>query len=175
MKSQSPSQNSSESKTLATRDLKITLGSQVDGMGRFLGSTMASAMERDPLPFSGNVPGIPLPGDDNATRREHYEEIKEEQGTTNWPLTSVDESPSQRTSGGSLEDIENGLVPASTDHCRPNPDRERSCQSSHRARLFKRTRKDHTGYWDLLSIFRSGTGKFAGQSTTNSEKVSRVV
>ncbi|KAL8698364.1 MAG: hypothetical protein Q9201_006621 [Fulgogasparrea decipioides] len=70
--------SSKSSKRLATKDIKMTLGSQVDGQGRFINSTSVFAREEDWLEL-GQAAHNPSsfaqkPG---GTRREWYEEMME--------------------------------------------------------------------------------------------------
>ena len=171
MKSQSPSQDSSHNERLATRDLKITLGSQVDGMGRFLNSRIACTSEPNPLPFSGNISGVALSSDKNATRREQYEEIKEDRSAPNWPLNSDNERESESVTGRLCEDAEHGVIADSAEHSRPIREPGSALELPRRRRLFERLKTNRTGYWDILTVFRSGVGKSVSQSTANSEAV----
>jgi len=176
VKLQSPSGNSRNSAKLATKDLKITLGSQVDGRGRFLGHTVASinsAVGDGPLPFSGGIRSFPIADEQNATHREHYEETSESRQPHNWPLNSTDKRrPRSEFADPSSEDAELGLTPTSGYQKEVSNREDGTSNWSGWRKMLWRLDENRTGYWDLLSVFRTGRRRSMSQSILRSENVS---
>ncbi|KAL8688192.1 MAG: hypothetical protein Q9218_005838 [Villophora microphyllina] len=72
------SENSKQSKKLATKDIKMTLGSRVDGEGRFMNVTSVFATEDDWLKLGQAAHNPPnLARKPSGTRREWYEQMTE--------------------------------------------------------------------------------------------------
>ena len=172
VKPKSPSNRYSNANNLVTKDLKITLGSRVDGRGRFLGSTMDSTMEQGPTPFSENVHSISAADVRSPTHRELYEESEHRIPPSDWPLHAVAESQARSSDGDRChEDPELGLSTQLSSQHQSSLNQERpSDQAGWRKALSKLT-PHRAGYWDMLSIFRSDGGKSVPQSTSAPEKM----
>lgn len=92
--------SSESSKRLATKDIKMTLGSQVDGHGRFMNPTSVFARDEDWArlgQIAHNPPSLARKG--SATRREWHEGMAElkRQSLSSHPPSSMSRKPSVQT------------------------------------------------------------------------------
>ncbi|MCJ1376699.1 hypothetical protein MMC20_007944 [Loxospora ochrophaea] len=169
----SRSTNPSSAKRLATEDIKVTLGSRIDGKGHFMNPTSVFAMDPNRLPLSEAIHS-PLTSVDeaNATPRDHYEEIAEMQHAPARHLLSTGNPSFQSSTGDSPhEDAELGLVGQKLPPCE-----HLQASRSKPSRLGKlrgwiipqKSETARTGYWDILSLFRTAGAKSTVQSKTTS-------
>ncbi|KAL9009101.1 MAG: hypothetical protein Q9173_005838 [Seirophora scorigena] len=92
--------SSESSKRLATKDIKMTLGSQVDGHGRFMNPTSVIARDEDWARLGQMAHNPPSVGRKPAgTRREWHEGMAEikRQSLSSHPPTSMSRKPSVQT------------------------------------------------------------------------------
>ncbi|KAL8955204.1 MAG: hypothetical protein Q9193_006854 [Seirophora villosa] len=96
--------SSESSKRLATKDIKMTLGSQVDGRGRFMNPTSVIARDEDWARLGQMAHNPPSVGRKPAgTRREWHESMAESmaelkrQSLSSNPPTSMSRKPSVQT------------------------------------------------------------------------------
>ena len=107
-----PSSSDSSSKKLATKDIHMTLGSKVDGQGRFLNPTSVFAREEDWLKLgelAHNPPG--LARKPSGTRREQIErlaELKRQSLSSHPPMMIVKPLAHSRTRSLTVHDEEMG-------------------------------------------------------------------
>ncbi|KAL8836410.1 MAG: hypothetical protein Q9176_006349 [Flavoplaca citrina] len=107
-----PSSSDSSSKKLATKDIHMTLGSKVDGQGRFLNPTSVFAREEDWLKLgelAHNPPG--LARKPSGTRREQIEglaELKRQSLSSHPPMMIVKPLAQSRTRSLTVHDEEMG-------------------------------------------------------------------
>ncbi|KAL8980389.1 MAG: hypothetical protein Q9177_005895 [Variospora cf. flavescens] len=102
--------SSESSKRLATKDIKMTLGTQVDGHGRFMNPTSVFARDED---WARNPPSLARKA--SATRREWHEGMAElkRQSLSSHPPSTMSRKPSVQTHLKSLpvvHDEEKGVV-----------------------------------------------------------------
>ncbi|MCJ1455824.1 hypothetical protein MMC28_006181 [Mycoblastus sanguinarius] len=131
---QSSSSTSSNAKRLATRDIKITLGSRVDGKGLFLNPNSVFAAEQDGE--AHHLSNFDTRSD--ATRREYYEQPEVPQPE---PCHDEQHSSQGNTWGSSKDSTIEG------------PQRDVEPSSPDRPRWWKRSFSSRYGYWDITSFF----------------------
>lgn len=173
VKLQSPSGNSRNSAKLATKDLKITLvrRSMVEGVS--WDTRRPPSVGDGPLPFSGGIRSFPIADEQNAAHREHYEETSESRQPHNWPLNSTDKRrPRSEFADPSSEDAELGLTPTSGYQKEVSNREDGTSNWSGWRKMLWRLDENRTGYWDLLSVFRTGRRRSMSQSILRSENVS---
>lgn len=116
--------------------------------------------------FSPQTINVPEP-----THREHYEGMAEEQRShDNSPLASHDQHSRQSR-------IQNNS-PTTTNFRLPNSRQAPRTKPSHHGAWWKIQRQSNTnltGYWDVMSIFRTNTTTSPGQSKMQSESGSNAV
>ncbi|KAI4104921.1 MAG: hypothetical protein LQ345_007255 [Seirophora villosa] len=110
--------SSESSKRLATKDIKMTLGSQVDGHGRFMNPTRVIARDEDWARLGQMAHNPPSVGRKPAgTRREWHEGMAElkRQSLSSHPPTSMSRKPSIQTQARRLpvHDEEKGALQGS--------------------------------------------------------------
>ena len=164
-------------KRLATKDIKVTLGSQVDGRGRFLHPSSVFAAEPQWLPLSEVSRHSSTPPD-NATHREYYEEMTESQRLHALHLPSPQ---SDLALGGSYQirsptaadygPHEQAPVPKVKPRGRKSsawwkPSQKPSAQAAGHP---NGTSSVRTGYWDIMSFFRTDDRSSHGPSKVHSE------
>lgn len=92
-----PSSSESSSKRLATKDIKITLGSRIDGQGHFLNPTSVFAREEDWSKLGEATHNPPrLLREPSGTRREWHEgmaELKRQSLSSHQPTMFAKPSP----------------------------------------------------------------------------------
>lgn len=168
--SQSITPNSAQ--RLATSDVKVTLGSRVDGKGLFMNPESAFATERDP-PLPPSIARGPsgLTYQPGPTRREYYEDIAE-CPSLQYPPSIHDHSTQLSTSSCVLRDEELGVPTPSASQCEhSNFSRIQQSRFS-RIGWWKRPRHSdgaRTGYWEVMSFFRTGNVESPIQSKSASE------
>ncbi|KAL9001839.1 MAG: hypothetical protein Q9188_005198 [Gyalolechia gomerana] len=100
LRSRHRASSSDSSKRLATKDIKMTLGTQVDGQGRFLNPTSVFAREEDwvKLGQAAHNPAS-LHRKPSGTRREWHEDMAElkRQSQTSHPSMRMSTKPSVKT------------------------------------------------------------------------------
>ncbi|KAL8711208.1 MAG: hypothetical protein Q9220_004353 [cf. Caloplaca sp. 1 TL-2023] len=108
-----PSSSGSSSKRLATRDIKVTLGSRIDGQGHFLNPTSVFAREEDWLKL-GEAAHYPpsLSRKSSATRREWHEGMAElkRQSLSSHPPSATKSCFQTRSRNLSIHDEEAGVL-----------------------------------------------------------------
>lgn len=159
VKLQSSSSNPDDNEKLATRDIKITLGSRVDGQGQFLGSATAAWGEHGFRPLSApSIDGQAFVDERHSTRREGYEIMSIRQHPV-WHRPPVDQKAGETT----LWDPRPGY--AELGLATQSDEREGILRSSAKGK--ENSRKlcpDRRGYWDVLSVFRTGGVMSTAQS-----------
>ena len=145
-----PSSSSSSAKKLATKDVKVTLGSRIDGEGRFFttdtsGSVFAPGEEAWPLPRAVYSP----------TRRDEYEESPHFSQPTDQIPQSFYQGPSQDSSLDHPVANESFGDKSQDPYRHWPPDQESREESRGGWRWWRRGDAGQTGYWDLMSIFRT--------------------
>ena len=160
-KYQTRSSKPSTIKRLATKDIGISLGSRIDGRGHFLNSAtlFASDQQSSSQPES-NLKSLTNAAEPSATRREYYEEMIEIQKPPMGQPPQPNYPPTQETpSYFPVGDAELGLT---TRKASASEDRQ-SCEGNQggsskvgRWKMPWRSDAARTGYWDVLSIFRTG-------------------
>ncbi|KAL8628986.1 hypothetical protein Q9189_005327, partial [Teloschistes chrysophthalmus] len=109
----SSSEKSKSSKRLNTKDVKMTLGSRVDGQGRFVNVTSVFAREEDWLKLGQAAHNPPsLTRMPSATRREWYEQMTElkRQSLSSHPPTGTKSYMQAHVSKLPIQDEETGSV-----------------------------------------------------------------
>ena len=169
LRSNAPSSN----EKLGTGNMKITLGSRVDGKGHFLnpksifGTTQRSSdtyeVDHDPSPPA-------LKGD--QTRRAHHEYMAEARWAQKYPPASDDTRFAQtNASWATYQDAELGL-PTRTSVLDDAPELVTTHVKYNILRSLKvPSRSDHArkGYWNFLSIFDSIATRSTKQSGATSK------
>ena len=170
--SKTPGSNSSGTRRLATKDIKVTLGSRITGGGRFIDLENVLPTDPDWLPLSEVNRDLPTHADDarEPTRREYYEEELEEQHSqVRHPPSPHDHHPHQ--SGI------RSASPAATEHPK-NGRAQQQNQSSNSGnawwKMHRQPSTTRTGYWDIVSFFRTNTAA-SGPSKIQSESDSSAV
>ena len=162
--SKTPGSKSSSTKGRATKDIKVTLGSRVDGRGRFMTPASVLATNTNWLPLSEVPRDSPSLADNvqEATHRQYYEEVAEDQQSRVRHPPSAHEEHSQEIFG-----------PHNGERA-PKP-KPHSASGSAWWKQHRQSNTTRTGYWDLLSFLRSDTAMSSGQSKMHSESDSSVV
>lgn len=142
---------------LGTKDMRLTLGSKVDGKGRFMNSTRLPGENKPPTQMTGSDHFTPQPNaKSSATRRAYLEGAAEAQylsnlaGSTPWSPAAGPHFPLSNhdlTALPSFPEIEQGT------------DRRRTWWPHWQSR------EPTAGYWSVLSFFRSdNASRSTGQS-----------
>ena len=142
---------------LATRDMKITLGSRVNGRGHFMGSATATWAEHGSRPLSEPfIDGQAFADERHSTRRDDYEIMSIRQHPA-WPRPPMDQKAGETTLWDPRpRDAELGLATQS-DHHRKTSERDGILRSLAKGKKKSRKlRPDRRGYWDVVSVFRTG-------------------
>ena len=171
------STNSPNAERLATEEVRVTLGSRVDGRGRFLNSTNLFRADHQSLPLSEADPDPRPELDANpTTRRAYWEELKEAQQSINRPSTYIQSDPTQTNISWSTSgDAELGLSP------QPNPPSnlpdcsivKQSVISRLKPRKLPwRSSEARVGYWNILSLFGTGSASSTTPPRTYSKDAS---
>lgn len=177
--SNSTGSRSSSGKRLATKDIKVTLGSRVDGRGRFLNPASVSTAEADWLPLSEAARNSSTRTDtaSEATRREYYEEMAEKQWSRGGHSLSPQNHHTQRSSS---RNASHAVADFGLSTEEPVPETRRSSVGGsawwkyHRQSNTLRTgywdimSSFRTGYWDVISPFRTGNAMSSGESKMHS-------
>lgn len=173
--SNTPVSKSSSIGRLATKDVKVTLGSRVDGRGRFLNSTSVFATEPDWLPLSEVARNSSITTDNapDATNREYYEGLAEQQRSRG----RRSPSPHNNHTQGSYSQSGSQTV---AEFELPTKERESKTKQSRvsASAWWTRNRQSNTlrtGYWDIMSFFRMDSIMSRGQSKMHSESDSSAV
>ncbi|CAD6576229.1 MAG: hypothetical protein ASARMPREDX12_007798 [Alectoria sarmentosa] len=170
-----PHSKPSSAERLATKDIKVTLGSRVDGRGRFFNPETVFATEPKWLPLSeiARNPAVPADNATDATRREYYEEMAERQQSRGRRSPSPH---NQHTQGSYIQSAphavgEDGLP---TEGRAPKTKRG-SVGGSAWWKAHRQSNTPRTGYWDIMSFFRMDSAISPGQSKMHSESDSSAV
>lgn len=173
--SHTPDSKPSSTKRLAAKDIKITLGSRVDGRGRFLNPTSVFATEPDWLPLSEIARNSSIPAENapDATNRGYYEGMAEQQQSQvrHLPYPHNDHTQGSCIGSASHATAESGLP---TKGRAPKMKRG-SVGGSAWWKMHRQLLVPRTGYWDIMSLFRADSTKFPGQSKMHSESDSSAV
>lgn len=165
----------SGTKRLATKDIKVTLGSRIDGRGRFLNPTSVFATEPDWLPLSEVARNAPIPAENapDATHREYYEGIAEQQ------QCQIRHSPYPRddhTQGSCTRSASHAVTGSGLPTKGRGPKTMRSSVGgSAWWKIHRQSITPRTGYWDIMSFFRAESAISPGQSRMHSESDSSAV
>ena len=173
--SNTPSSKASNTRRLATKDIKMTLGSQVDGRGRFISPASIIATDPDWLPLSELTHNTPTHANNapEATHREYYEEMAEEQHSRIQYPPPPHDHHSQRSWNRSASHTTTELGYPKSGRA---PQTKQS-RNSGRAwwKIHRRSNTSRTGYWDIMSFFRTDVTMPLGQSKMHSESGSSAV
>ncbi len=147
--------NPSSVEKLATKDVKVTLGSRVDGRGLFLDPVSVFATGPDSSPVSG-VPNdqSSTVNENDATRREYYEGSGKRQQAPTFNTPTTYSHP---------EDVEVGL-PDTLERSQPSETKRSKFGWTTRWKTPWQSDQARTGYWDILSVFRMDGAKSSLQS-----------
>ena len=172
--SNTPSSRASNTRRLATKDIKMTLGSQVDGRGRFISPASVIATP-DWLPLSevGHNTSTHANNAPEATHREYYEEMAEEQHSRIQYPPPTQDHHSQRSWNRNAFHTSSELGYPKSGRA---PKTKQSIKSG-RAwwKIHRRSNTTRTGYWDIMSFFRTDVTRSLGQSQMHSESGSSAV
>lgn len=174
-KLQERSSDPNSGKRLATKDIRITFGSRVDGRGLFLDSSSAFAAEQRSLPapeIAHSSPKIrgeaPLDSESTRTRRDYYEGTAKSQHLPSRYSPSAESRSTQTATWDSFPKNVDAQVPAQAapQSGRFQSSRPKKSRDSWSAWWSRPLHSDHSekGYWDHLSIFRNGGTNSAMQS-----------
>lgn len=170
-----PRSKPSSTERLATKDIKVTLGSRVDGRGRFFNPESVFATEPKWLPLSeiARNPAVPADNATDATRREYYEEMAEQQQSRGRRSPSPH---NQHTQGSYIRSASHavGEVGLPTEGRAPKTKRS-SVGGSAWWKTHRQSNTPRTGYWDIMSFFRMDSAMSPGQSKMHSESDSSAV
>ena len=171
--SNTPDGKPSSNRRLATKDVKITLGSRVDGRGHFIHSTKVFATDPNSHSLAEGTLNSPTTTDSahDATRRDYHELVEEQQQSPSRYLPSPYDHHSQgsRTRSAPHAPTESGFA---IDEPAPKTKLGRIRDSTW-WRTHQRTNTTRKGYWDLMSFFRadltvsSGLSKLRPQSDSS--------
>ena len=161
---------SNSTKRVATEEIKVTLGSRVDGRGCFISLASVFPADSDWLPLSQVTGDSNIHADDASepTHREYYEEMIEEQRShIQYPPSSHCRHP-----------LQNGIESASPTTIKESrlprigraPKKEQSWWKIHR-----QPESSRTSYGDVPSFIRKGTAKSFRQSKMQSTGNSSAV
>jgi hypothetical protein len=167
--------NSGSSKRLATKDIKITLGSRINGRGHFLTSTGVFTKSDDWPPISEAVRNsLVCVNESDATRREYYETTENQDSSIQHPA-SVHSDPARANIECSLSpDVESGIALQRTspdDHPQSLSTKPRRFRGIGTWKLPWQS-ETHTGYWDIMSLFRTGNIASTSHQKSHSESPS---
>ena len=159
---------SSSTKRLATKDIKVTLGSQINGRGRFLNPGSVVATDADLLPHYDITRNSPTHADSavEITRRENYERRAEEQHSRVPRPPSLHDQCSQRSQiqVPTHPSTEVGLLErGGASRTKDNGDSDNAWWN-----ICRQPNTTHTDYWDVMSLFRSNTTTSPSRSKTHS-------
>ena len=155
----------SSTKRLAIEDVKVTLGSEIDGRGPLLHPASVFAAEPDWLSLSA-ISRHSSTRADNATRREYYEGLAEKQRSRalHSPAPQSDSIQGSSNQTVSPTGADSGLR---TQEAVPKAKR-----SSVGGSTWWKTSRDSntpTGYWDIMSSFRTKNRSSSAPTKMHSE------
>lgn len=167
--SNTPSTKPDSTERLATKDIKVTLGSRVDGRGRFIDPGCVFATEPDWLPLSEVGHNSPVPADNapDATHREYYEGMAGQQQSRvrQFPSSHHHHTNDSRNQSESHAVADFGLPTQVR-----APERKQSRVSGNAWwKMHRQSNTTLTGYWDIMSFFRTDGAAPPDQSKMHSE------
>ena len=169
-KLQSRSTKPRSGQRLATEDVGVTLGSRIDGKGRFLNSgSLFPGTQYSSTSTRKDHISMALPREYPATRRDYYEEVEEIQQapSTHWPtipssFTLTDKSTRL------LGDPELGTPVLKDSTPKPPQSFRKQRGRFNQIRqwyLPRHSDRPRSGYWDILSVFRTGVKSSSTQQS----------
>lgn len=172
--SDSPDSKPKSTKRLATKDIKVTLGSRVDGGGRFMEPASVFVTDTDWLPLPEVTHNSPTTIDNapDATRRQYYEMAEQQR--------SRDQHSSSPHSRHSQESSTRGTSHLATDfglltNGQALKTKQSRVSGSAWWKIRRQSNTTRTGYWDIMSLFRTDMAMSSGQAKMHSESDSSAV
>ena len=143
---------------IASKDLGITLGSRIDGRMRFLNSTSVFAKESDRLPLS-KVSG--------KTHRNCYEEVAEQQPSRaqHSPPPHIHHAQDNHTPSA-FHAVSDLRLPARGRAHKTKQSRASGCVLW---KIHSQSKTPRTGYWDVLSLYRTENAMSTREPKIHSE------
>lgn len=169
-KFQNTSSNTNSSERLATKDIKITLGSRVDGRGLFLNSVSLFGTANQTIPLSDIAhDSTTSEREARRTRREDIEELAESRRPAFKHLMSSDSQVPPRNNSFSTErDIAldyTGQRPSSIQYTQSSGLKESKPSRKFPWKMRRLSGGHQSGYWNILSMFRTGGPQSTLQSS----------
>ena len=142
----------SKTKKLAIEDVKVALGSRIYERSPILNPASVFAAEPDWLSLL-ETSANPSTRSDNATRREYYEELAEKQRSQALPSPSPQSDSMQGNSNQTLSPLcaDSGLPTQEA----VSKTEQGSVGGSTRGNNSRRSNTLPTGYWHIMSLFRT--------------------
>lgn len=167
--SDTPSSKSGNTKRLAKQNVEVTLGSRVDGRGHFLNPASVFATEPDWLPLSEAARNSPMAADHapDATHREYYEEMAEQQQSrVRNPPSPHNHHPQGSRSRSTSDTVAEVELP--TKERAPKTKLSSVSGSASWNKIHQQSSTPRTGYWDLISFFRTDSAIYRKTSKMRS-------
>lgn len=175
-KFQNTSSNANSSEKLATNDIKITLGSRIDGRGLFLNSVSLFGTAHQTVPLSDIAHDSTISeGEALGTRREDIEHLAESRRPAFKHLMSPKSQIPPRSNSVSTEgdtgDTELSFTsqrPSTVEYANPNGLEESRPSRKFPWKMRQQTGEPRSGCWNILTMFRTGGPESADQSLASS-------
>ena len=166
--SNTPGSNPSSTKRLVTKNIKLTLGSRIDGGGRFLGPASVFATDADWLPLPEATRNSPTTNDKapDATHRAYYEMAEQQQSQDRYLPPHHNHHTQESCTQRAFHAVP---VISLTPKEQASSTTQSGASGSAWWKRHRQLNTHRTGYWDILTLFRKESAIYPSQSEMHSE------